>query len=131
MVVDDFDPTTWPPADPEGPADNAPWYLREAGWCGYQVPGVCTGRATTTDHRIHRSQGGTRRVSNLVAACAMCNVVWKEAHPDEAASLGWTLSAGTDTEAAPVFLRHRVMAPDGGWFLLDDRFGVTPTEAPR
>ena len=33
----------------------------------------CTGLATTTDHLIPKSRGGTDDPSNLVAACHACN----------------------------------------------------------
>jgi 5-methylcytosine-specific restriction endonuclease McrA len=40
--------------------------------CLLQLPG-CTGRATTADHIVPRSQGGTHHMDNLQAACRACN----------------------------------------------------------
>jgi 5-methylcytosine-specific restriction endonuclease McrA len=45
---------------------------RDGHVCQLRLPG-CTGTATTVDHRIPRSQGGTATESNLVAACRHCN----------------------------------------------------------
>ena len=40
--------------------------------CQLRLPG-CTRVATTADHVIARSQGGTNDLENLQAACARCN----------------------------------------------------------
>lgn len=45
---------------------------RDGGVCQLQFSG-CTFRATTTDHVISKSMGGTDDPSNLVAACRACN----------------------------------------------------------
>src|ERR1700733_6754577 len=40
--------------------------------CQLQLPG-CLGRATTADHIIPKSRGGTATMDNLQAACRPCN----------------------------------------------------------
>lgn len=48
--------------------------LRRDGYiCGY-----CGGDATTVDHIIPRSQGGTHSPDNLTAACKSCNARKKD-----------------------------------------------------
>jgi 5-methylcytosine-specific restriction endonuclease McrA len=47
--------------------------LRRDGYeCQLRLPG-CTGEATTADHVIPRSQGGTATLDNLQASCRHCN----------------------------------------------------------
>src|ERR1017187_1827064 len=41
--------------------------------CAYQIEGVCAGRATTIDHVVPRSRGGSNDWENVVAACRPCN----------------------------------------------------------
>ena len=40
--------------------------------CQLRLPG-CQGRATTADHIVPRSRGGTSDLANLVSACRHCN----------------------------------------------------------
>lgn len=47
---------------------------RDGGMCQLRLAG-CTGRATTADHVVPRSRGGTSDMGNLVAACRHCNSV--------------------------------------------------------
>ena len=58
--------------------------------CGYQIEGVCTGRATTIDHIIPRSRGGPHTWENVIASCKACNHRKGNKTLDE---LGWTLLA--------------------------------------
>lgn len=48
--------------------------LAARGRCHYVIPGVCTGRATETDHVVPLSEGGSSAVSNLRATCHACNM---------------------------------------------------------
>lgn len=41
--------------------------------CGYQIEGLCTGRATTRDHVHPTSKGGPDTWENMVASCKRCN----------------------------------------------------------
>lgn len=50
----------------------------------------CTCRATTTHHMLHRSQGGTHAVENLLPCCAACHD-WLERNPKEAVRMGFTI----------------------------------------
>jgi len=119
---------------PPWPEDNYPIFLRDAGRCCYQVPGVCRGRAESTDHRIHGNRKD-RRPSNLISACGDGTTAchgWAEAHPADAEVMGWTVrheTVNTDTATIPVYLHHAVWGT--GWFILDDRYGVTPTTPPQ
>lgn len=48
--------------------------LKAAGYlCVIHLQGICTGKATQTDHIVPVSEGGTDDVENLRAACAECN----------------------------------------------------------
>lgn len=41
--------------------------------CRLRYPGVCQGRATTADHTVPWTLGGTDDMSNLEPACVPCN----------------------------------------------------------
>ena len=129
---DEWDPGNWPLPPP--PTDNAPIFERDGGWCLYRVPGVCRGgKAESVDHRVHGNRRN-RAPSNLVSVCGDgttgCHG-WKEAHPDEAAARGWTVSRhGADTTKIPILLWHPHWAMDAPrWFRLGDDYTLTP-EAP-
>jgi hypothetical protein len=109
-----------------------PIHQRDGGMCVMRVPGVCRGRAESTDHRIHGNRKD-RRPSNLLSTCGDgttgCHG-WKEAHPAEAAARRWTVTrhGHVDTATVPVWMDHAVYGP--GWYLLDNEYGLNPTEAP-
>jgi len=67
-------------------------FARDGGRCGY-----CGGPATSLDHVIPRSRGGTHTWDNVVSACARCNHVKADRG---VAELGWRL-------------RHKPVAPTG------------------
>jgi 5-methylcytosine-specific restriction protein A len=48
---------------------------RDGGRCYSPHPDVCTGKATTVDHKIPRSAGGSDRDDNLAAICPPCHHV--------------------------------------------------------
>lgn len=41
--------------------------------CALQIEGVCTGGATTWDHIVPITKGGTNQPDNLQPACRACN----------------------------------------------------------
>jgi 5-methylcytosine-specific restriction endonuclease McrA len=41
--------------------------------CAIGIEGICTGEATTWDHIVPLSQGGTDHYSNMRPACRPCN----------------------------------------------------------
>jgi 5-methylcytosine-specific restriction endonuclease McrA len=48
--------------------------MRRADWrCEIRTEGICTFRATTCDHIVPVSAGGTHALSNLRAACGPCH----------------------------------------------------------
>lgn len=47
--------------------------------CQLRLPG-CTGKATTVDHIKPKADGGGDEATNLVAACARCNVAKATSH---------------------------------------------------
>lgn len=62
------------------PALGRPWrrtvaYViqRDGATCQLRYPGICTHTATTADHILHRSRGGTDNPDNLRASCQPCN----------------------------------------------------------
>ena len=54
---------------------------RDGGRCRMRLPG-CTGVATTADHIVPRSHGGTADPSNLRASCGHCNSARGDGHTD-------------------------------------------------
>jgi hypothetical protein len=75
--------------------------VRDQGRCAY-----CSGPATTIDHVVPRSRGGTHSWENVVAACRPCNLA-KGNHL--LTELGWSLP---DPPAAPQGLRWLRVAAD-------------------
>lgn len=48
--------------------------MRRDKWrCQIQEPGICIGAASTCDHIVPVTQGGTHRLDNLRAACGPCH----------------------------------------------------------
>lgn len=93
----------------------------------------CGTFATSIQHRIHGNRSDMRS-SNLIAACGDgtrgCHG-WMEHNRNAARAKGWEVSRHgprAATQAAPVFLANHPLAPapDGGWFLLDDDYGLRP-----
>lgn len=58
--------------------------IRDGYQCALQVPGVCTKVATTVDHVLPVSRGGTSIWLNSVAACFSCNNYKDDRTPEEA-----------------------------------------------
>lgn len=59
--------------DPEYVANKRLVRQRSGGRCEIQTPGTCTSRATSCDHIIPVSQGGTHNLANLRDACGPCH----------------------------------------------------------
>ncbi|MEZ5381826.1 MAG: HNH endonuclease [Microthrixaceae bacterium] len=76
---------------------------RDGHRCAYRSSSpVCEQRATSVDHVIPRSRGGSDQTSNLVAACLPCNQLKGDRTPEE---LGWVAEPWPQADA--------------GWSLLD------------
>lgn len=81
-------------------------------------------------HRINRQMGGSNRrdsVSSLITMCLIENQLL-EADSRKARIArfnGWKLRTYEDPLVAPVWY-----APEGGWFMLDDKGGRVPAERP-
>jgi 5-methylcytosine-specific restriction endonuclease McrA len=72
--------TATPTASARAARDDPNWqhlrrivFERDGNVCQLRYPGVCTHRASTVDHVIEASDGGSNDPSNLVAACRPCN----------------------------------------------------------
>ena len=80
-------------------------FTRDGQTCVY-----CGGSATSIDHVVPRSRGGTHTWDNVVAACRRCNHIKADR---SLAELGWTLPAPprTPTGAAWRLLGHRTVDP--------------------
>jgi 5-methylcytosine-specific restriction endonuclease McrA len=82
-------------------------FARDGGRCAY-----CEAPATSLDHVIPRSRGGTHTWDNVVASCRRCN----HTKADRAiADLGWRLRTTPRAPSGPAWriLGHR--APDPRW----------------
>ncbi|NUS74276.1 MAG: HNH endonuclease [Corynebacteriales bacterium] len=87
-------------------------FTRDSGRCAY-----CGAAATTIDHVIPRSRGGSHAWENVVAACTKCNHRKADRTLGE---LGWRLPR---QPKAPVGLTARILghrSPEPGWL---DWFG--------
>jgi 5-methylcytosine-specific restriction endonuclease McrA len=80
-------------------------FTRDGQTCVY-----CGGSATSIDHVVPRSRGGTHTWDNVVAACRRCNHTKADR---SLAELGWSLPhpPGTPTGAAWRLLGHRTVDP--------------------
>ena len=80
-------------------------FTRDGQTCVY-----CGGSATSIDHVVPRSRGGTHTWDNVVAACRRCNHTKADR---SLAELGWTLPTPprTPTGAAWRLLGHRTVDP--------------------
>lgn len=67
--------------------------------CEFQIPGVCTGVATTVHHKLKRSQGGNDHNPDLMmGGCWPCHD-HIERYPELASQRGWTIRRG-ESEAS-------------------------------
>ncbi|SOC46237.1 5-methylcytosine-specific restriction endonuclease McrA [Blastococcus aggregatus] len=80
-------------------------FTRDGQTCVY-----CGGSATSIDHVVPRSRGGTHTWDNVVAACRRCNHTKADR---SLAELGWSLPQAprTPTGAAWRLLGHRTVDP--------------------
>jgi 5-methylcytosine-specific restriction endonuclease McrA len=80
-------------------------FTRDGQTCVY-----CGGSATSIDHVIPRSRGGTHTWDNVVAACRRCNHAKADRY---LAELGWSLPRppGAPSGAAWRLLGHRTVDP--------------------
>ncbi|WP_457158792.1 HNH endonuclease [Modestobacter sp. SYSU DS0875] len=80
-------------------------FTRDGSICVY-----CGGSATSIDHVVPRSRGGTHTWDNVVAACRRCNHTKADR---SLAELGWTLPypPGAPNGAAWRLLGHRTVDP--------------------
>ena len=86
------------PYRPTVPLTRKAVFARDGGRCAY-----CGGAATSLDHVVPRSRGGSHAWENVVAACGRCN----HAKADRAvAEMGWRLRRAP---AAPVGAAWRVV----------------------
>ncbi|UOQ57213.1 hypothetical protein MUN78_16410 [Leucobacter allii] len=101
---------------------------RDGGLCVLRLDG-CLVEASCADHRANRGHGGARsgvldRLSNLLAACGLCNGHKEDAEGDLRADLerrGVRLrSDSTHAKTALRALVTPVIYPDGGRYYLDD-----------
>ncbi len=63
---------------------------RNDGWCAVLLPKICTGRATTGHHKLHRSQGGESTAGNCLVCCWACHS-YIETNPAWAVEKGYTI----------------------------------------
>ncbi|WP_457068983.1 MULTISPECIES: HNH endonuclease [unclassified Modestobacter] len=80
-------------------------FTRDGSTCVY-----CGGSATSIDHVVPRSRGGTHTWDNVVAACRRCNHTKADR---SLAEMGWTLPypPGAPSGAAWRLLGHRTVDP--------------------
>ena len=104
---------------------------RDGGLCVLRLDG-CLGEATVADHRANRGHGGAKsgvldRLSNLLAACGLCNGLKEDAEGDLRAVLeARGVRLRSDSTHAKTALRALVMPveyPDGRRYYLDDLGG--------
>ena len=55
---------------------------RDGGICQLRYAGVCIETATTADHIVPRSQGGSDKADNLRASCVPCNMKKNNKNPN-------------------------------------------------
>ncbi len=84
-------------------------FARDGGRCGY-----CGAAATSLDHVIPRSRGGTHTWDNVVSACGRCNHVKADRG---VAELGWRL-------------RHKPVAPTGAAWRVVGARRIDPSWRP-
>lgn len=97
-------------------------FARDGGRCVY-----CGATATSIDHVVPRSRGGTHTWDNVVSACQRCNHLKGDR---SVAELGWRLRI---TPAAPTGLAWRVVSHgriDPLWEPFLDGYGATLVGAP-
>lgn len=103
---------------------------RDRGLCVLRISDSCLGDASVADHRANRQSGGAKsgvldRMSNLVAACGICNGLKETVSGevrDELVRRGLRLlSDSTHVKTALRALVTPVEYPDGRrFYLLDD-----------
>lgn len=105
---------------------------RDRGLCVLQISPDCLGAASVADHRANRGHGGAKtgvldRMSNLVAACGICNGAKEDATGalrDSLVNRGLRISPGrTHAHTAEKVLVLPVYYPDGEPWWLDDEGG--------
>lgn len=84
---------------------------RDSQRCAY-----CGGSATTVDHVLPRSRGGSDSWENLVACCLRCNNVKSDRTPAE---MGWRLRVRPKAPYGPMWMVRGVdrAEPDWGEYL--------------
>jgi 5-methylcytosine-specific restriction endonuclease McrA len=80
---------------------------RDAHRCAY-----CGRAASTIDHIVPRSRGGSDTWSNLVACCLRCNGVKGDRTPDE---MGWRLRQRPHVPSGPLWALRGTEAVDPRW----------------
>ena len=80
---------------------------RDRHHCGY-----CGGHATTVDHVLPRSRGGTDTWENLVACCVRCNNAKGDRTPQEK---GWHLRVRAYVPRGPAWVLRGADIRDPAW----------------
>lgn len=110
---------------------------RSENWCEVRRPGVCLGGwGHNTHHRLDRSlinRGWPP--SALVRVCGSGSTGchgWITDNPKAAHDEGrWALESHEKPEETPVLIASPLWPGERRWVLLDDKGGVTPTNAPE
>lgn len=80
---------------------------RDGHRCAY-----CAGQASTVDHVLPRSRGGSDSWQNLVACCLRCNGAKGNRTPEE---MGWGLRVRPGVPAGPAWVLRGAESLDPSW----------------